>query len=90
MSMTTDKANGLVLTALTVSGALVLIRDATDGDLPKPRFFVAWPIAGIGLAVLAQTMPDLAGGVAVLMIVASMLVYGAPAWQVISKGVSTS
>jgi len=89
MSMTTDRANGLVLTSLTVSGALVLIRDATTGAIPKPRFFLGWTLAGIGLAVLAQIQPDLAGGVAVLMIVSAALVYGAPAWQVISKGVTT-
>lgn len=86
--MTPDKAQGLVLTALVVSGALVLLKDATERELPAPRFFVGWAVAGLGLAVLSQTVPQLAGGVAILMIVSSALIYGAPAWQVISKGVT--
>lgn len=89
--MTTDRANGLVLTSLALSGALVVIREATDGDsdrVPPVRFMVGWVIAGAGLAALAQMAPQLAGGLAVLMLVTASLVYGGPAWKAISKAVT--
>lgn len=89
MAMTQDRANGLVLTGLVVSGGLVLIGGAVADKKPAPRFFVGWFVAGIGLAAVAQISPDIAGGVAVLMVITSALVYGLPAWQAISSATKT-
>lgn len=85
--MNTDRANGLVLTGVTVSAALVLVKHAANGELPEARWYVGVAVAGLGLAVLAQTAPTLAGGLAVLMVLTSALVYGGPAWDALSAAV---
>lgn len=87
-SMSTDRANGLVLTSLTVSAALVLIRDAAAKEVPSPRFMLGTVLTGAGLAVMSQFAPQLAGGFAVLLLISSIFVYGADAWQIITKATS--
>lgn len=85
MKMTTDLANAHIVTALGVSGALVLVKAGAADELPPVRTWIGLTFAGVGLAVLAQTWPDLAGGIAILMITTSVFVYGKPAWDAISK-----
>lgn len=85
MSMSTDKANAHIVTALGVSGALVLIKAGAENDLPPVRTWIGMTFAGISLAVLAQSWPDLAGPLALLVITTSVFVYGKPAWDAISK-----
>lgn len=85
---TTDRANGLIVTSLAVSSALVLIRDAQTSTLPAGRFIVGTAVAGVGLAVTAQFAPELAGGLAVLLLASSALVYGGPAWSALADRVT--
>ena len=88
MTMTTDRANGLVLTSLTVSAALVLVRDAAAKQVPEPRFMLGTVVVGLGLAVLAQWAPALAGGFAVLILISAAFIYGGDTWQLISRATS--
>lgn len=85
--MTVDRANGLVITGVAVSSAIVLVQHAAKGDMPEPRWYVGVAVAGLGLAVLAQSAPTIAGGIAVLMTLTSALVYGGPAWEALSAAV---
>lgn len=86
--MTTDKANAQIVTALGVSGALVLVKAGAKGDVPPVRTWIGMSFAGIGLAVMAQSWPDIAGGLAMLILITSVFVYGKPAYDAISKATS--
>lgn len=84
--MTTERANALIVTALTVSSGLVVVREAADGDgAPPARFVIGVCLAGVALGVTAQLAPQLAGGLALLMLTTSVLVYGGPAFDVIGS-----
>jgi hypothetical protein len=85
MKMTTDRANASIVTALGVSGALVLVKAGAAGDMPPVRTWVGITFAGLALSVLAQSQPEIAGGIAMLMMCTSVFVYGKPAWDAISK-----
>ena len=83
--MTTDHANALIVTSLGVAGALIIVKDATTSTAPAARYWVGLTFAGLGLAVLAEEAPQLAGSLAVLVMVSSAFVYGGPAWAAITK-----
>lgn len=84
MKMSTDTANAHIVTAIGVSGALVLVKAGAADELPPIRTWIGLTFAGVGLAVAAQTSPELAGGLALLMLTTSVFVYGKPAWDAIS------
>lgn len=84
MKFSTDTANAHVVTALGVSGALVLVKAGAADEMPPVRTWIGLTFAGVGLAVMAQSWPDIAGGIAILMILTSVFVYGKPAWDAIS------
>lgn len=85
MKFTPDKANAHIVTALGVSGALVLVKAGAKGDMPPVRTWIGLTFAGMGLAVMAQSWPDIAGGIAMLVLITSVFVYGGPAYAAISK-----
>lgn len=87
--MSTDKANAHIVTAIGVSGALVLVKAGAADELPPVRTWVGLTFAGVGLAVLAQSQPNLAGGMALLMLTTSVFVYGKPAWDAISDATNS-
>jgi hypothetical protein len=86
-AMTTERSQGLVITAFAVSGALVMIRDIHAKQLPPARFVVGTTVAAMMLATLAQVLPDLAGGLAMLITVSALVVYGGDAWRILSTAV---
>lgn len=86
--MNTAQANSVIVTSLAVTGALVVVRDARDGQAPPIRFLMGMTIAGVGMAVLAQGAPEIAGALAALVGVTAALVYGAPAWDALSSSVT--
>lgn len=88
-AMSTDRAQGLVITAFGVSGSLVLVQAFHDDKVPPARFVLGTTVAAVGLAALAQLVPDLAGALAVLILVTSAVVYGGPAWRIITDRVTT-
>ncbi|WP_190127140.1 hypothetical protein [Streptomyces inusitatus] len=83
--MSTDKANAHIVTALGVSGALVLVKAGAEGDMPPVRTWIGLTFAGIGLSVMAQSWPEIAGPIALLIIISSVFVYGKPAWDAITR-----
>lgn len=82
--MSVDAANSNIVTAIGVSGVLVLVKAGAADELPPIRTWIGLSFAGIGLSVLAQNSPDLAGGLALLMLTTSVFVYGKPAWDAIA------
>lgn len=87
-AMTSDRAQGLIVTAFGVSASLVLVKAFAADDVPPARFVIGTTVAAVMLAALAQVLPDLAGGLAVLILVTSVVVYGGPAWKIITDRVT--
>src|SRR4051794_27294697 len=82
--MTTERSQGLVITACAVSAALVLIRDVHDKQMPPARFVIGSAVAAVGLTTVAQWAPSIAGGMAALMLTTAVIVYGGPAWTILA------
>lgn len=81
MKMTQESANTWIVTSLAVSGALVVVRDASAQKVPPVRLAVGLTVAGVLLGVMAQASPNLAGGFAIVLLLSSSLVYGGQAWK---------
>ncbi|MGW4205010.1 hypothetical protein [Streptomyces sp. NPDC004726] len=81
MAMTQDQANTWIVTSLAVSGALVVIRDASARTVPPVRLAIGLTVAGVLLGVLAQASPALAGGFAIVLLLSSSVLYGGKAWK---------
>jgi hypothetical protein len=84
VKFTTDQANAHIVTAIGVSGALVLVKAGAKAEMPPVRTWIGLTFAGVALATLAQSEPNIAGGIALLMLVSAVFVYGGPAWVAIS------
>jgi hypothetical protein len=84
MKMTADIANAHIVTAIGVSGALVLVKAGAADQMPPVRTWIGLTFAGVGMAVMAETSPNIAGGLALLMLTTSVFVYGKPAWDAIT------
>lgn len=85
--MDVNRAQGMVITAFAVSSALVLIRDVAEQQLPPARFVIGTAVAATMLAALAQILPDLAGGLALLILVSAVVVYGGDTWDLLAEAV---
>ncbi|MBT2400638.1 hypothetical protein [Streptomyces sp. ISL-100] len=81
MAMSQDQANTWIVTALAVSGTLVIVRDASDKKVPPVRLAIGLTVAGVLLGTLAQASPQLAGGFAIVLLLTSSLIYGGKAWK---------
>jgi len=79
--MSQEAANTWIVTSLAVSGALVLVRDASAKKVPPVRLAIGLTVAGVLLGVMAQASPQLAGGFAIVLLLSSSLVYGGKAWK---------
>ncbi|MFD7908349.1 hypothetical protein ACFV4G_39675 [Kitasatospora sp. NPDC059747] len=85
---TTDRANSLIITSLGISGALVLVKAAAASEMPPARTWIGFTFAGLALATLATSTPQIAGPLAGLVLLSSAVVYGGPAWQAISDAMT--
>ena len=86
--MNQQQAQTTIVTSLALSGVLVVVKDlrghtstgptdpAEPSHLPPLRLAVGLCFAGVGLAVTAQFAPELAGGLAILIGLASLLTAG--------------
>lgn len=73
--MTSTRAKRLVLLAMMVAGTAASLRAVTaERRLPSARIPIGVFAAGIMLAVLAEFAPELAGSLALLIVVASLTV----------------
>lgn len=72
---------GSVAATAMVSGANYLVRDETPGM----RWIIGVTGSAIGLAIVAMFAPQLAAGLAVLLLATTVFVYGGPVWEAVSK-----
>jgi hypothetical protein len=88
--MSTDRANALIVSGLAVTGVLAVTSDAYKGQAPPVRLAVGLTFAGVGLALLAEPFPDLAGGLAVLVMISAIFVHGGPVIGAVSSVVGAT
>lgn len=88
MALSLDDPDGLIVTSLIVAGVMGTVRYVSHGDVPPIRFGVGLVFSGIALSSLAEFAPHLAGGLAALVLVSSVLVAGAPVLDSITQGLS--
>lgn len=79
--MTPAHAKRYVLVGVAGTGALAVVASYRRGDTPDVRIGVGTVAAGVLLSVLAELVPDLAGGLALLMLTGAALATGAGAWE---------
>lgn len=94
MSGDPTQAQRVVIMSTLGTGVLTVIGTAAKLDPTNPhptissgRVIIGTFVAGIMLSGLAQVQPDLASGLAALMLVTSMFVVGTPAWDALSHAV---
>ncbi len=71
--MTTDQAKRYIFVSLVLIVALTFVREVRKGDLPEPRIAIGAFAAAIVLNLLAGPAPKVAGGLALVALVASAM-----------------
>ena len=84
--MNAVSAKRMAVTAVVASGVLSTVQAVAEGQRPSVRIFVGMGVAGALLLVGAEYMPTLAGALAALLLVSSLVNIGAPALERIRKG----
>lgn len=77
-----------VTTAVIVSGVLAAVDDVSHGRRPNVRIALGAFVAGALLLLLAEVAPQLAGGLAALLLVSAILNTGGKAFPALTKGLS--
>jgi hypothetical protein len=83
MTMSTDTANSLIVSALAVNGVLAVVNSAVSETVPPIRLGIGLVVAGVGLALVAQPWPGIAGGMATLLLISGIFVHGGVATKAI-------
>jgi hypothetical protein len=86
MRHTETSANQMIKISALVIGGVYLYRRFTEGTAeelkaskkltPLPRFIVGWGVVFVGLSVIAPATPTLAGNMALMVMIASLLANG--------------
>lgn len=79
--MNPPQAKRYVLVGVGGAAALAVVDAYRRGETPTPRIGVGAVAAGVVLSVLAEVVPDLAGGFALLMLTAAAFAVGGGAWK---------
>lgn len=83
--MNTAEADQLVVGSLLVTATVATVKKVTEGQPPDVvRALVGVFIAGTMLTLLAEGAPSLAGSLAVLILVASLIYAGPNVWTAIT------
>lgn len=90
MDFTTAQAKGLVIGATAGAGILASAAQLAEGSPPDVRVAVGATIAAALMYALADYAPELAGGLALLMLVGAVLSNGATVAGIITKAVGAS
>lgn len=80
--MTEDQARNLVLVGtFGAAGVTALGQVTRTKALPSSRLLVGAAAAALILSLVLEVSPDLAAGLAALMLVTALFVLGGPAWS---------
>lgn len=75
---TEHRAQELVVGCLAATAVVAASSSLASGDVPGIRMVVGLAVSGMGLAAASMFAPDLAGGLAVLILTTTVFVYGKP------------
>lgn len=75
---TEGHAQELVVGCLAATAVVAAGSSLASGELPGMRMVIGLSFTGVGLAAGAMFAPDIAGGLAALILVSSLFVYGTP------------
>lgn len=87
--MNQQRAQELVVGCLAASAAVSAGSSLASGDTPGMRLVVGYAFTGVGLATVALFAPDLAGGLAALILTTTVFVYGEPLMNAITSFTGT-
>lgn len=88
--MSEDRAQGLVVGCLAASAVIGAGNAIAEGHAPSARQLVGFSFVAVGLATASMFAPNLAGGMAALVLVSSVFLYSEPLYQAVSGVVGTS
>ena len=88
--MNEPRADQLVVGCLAATAAIGAGNAIVAGHAPPARQVVGITFAAVGLSVGAMFAPGIAGGLAVLVLTTTALVYGGPVWDAITSATTTS
>ncbi len=98
MSHTTASANSMIRLAALAIGGIYLYRRFTEGTAeelkasttiaPLGQFVIGWGVVFFGLSLLAPAAPTLAGNIALLTVVGSVLTNGTQISKDLSAGLA--
>lgn len=74
---------------LAASAAVAAGSSLASGDVPGMRLVVGIAFTGVGLATVSMVAPDLAGGLAVLILTTTVFVYGEPLMNAVAAFTGT-
>lgn len=84
--MNTAEADQLIVTSLAVTGTLAVLKKVTNGQPPDVvRVLIGVFAAGTMLTLAAQGAPQLAGSLAVLILIASVIYAGGDVFGALSR-----
>lgn len=84
------RAQELVVGCLAATAAVSATSTMAEGDVPGMRLVVGLAFTGMGLATVAMFAPDLAGGLAVLILTTTVFVYGKPLMDAVTTITGTT
>lgn len=85
---TEDRAQELIVGCLAATGVVAAGSTLAQGGTPGLRMIVGLTVSAATLAVVSMGAPDLAGGMAVLVLTTTVFVYGAPLMNAVTSLVS--
>lgn len=74
--MDRGQAKRLILLAVVISATVATVRQIRAGQTPEPAIYVGAFIAAVTLTLLAEASPQVAGGLAAVLVVSTILVDG--------------
>lgn len=83
------RANALVLLSMIGTAGIIVVGEASRGELPKPRRLLALGIVYTGLATLATVAPPLAVPASLVVLAGTALAKGQDAAEGLTKGFSS-
>lgn len=83
------RANALVLLSMIGTAGIVIVGEASRGELPKPRRLLALGVVYVGLATLATVSPPIAVPAALVVLAGTALARGQDAASGLTRGFSS-
>ena len=84
--MTPEQAKRIVIVGMAGTGLVSFVGYVgTKKSLPSSRILAGTFISAVLLSVLAEPAPKVAGGIAATSLVASLFVFGGPAWLTLAN-----